>query len=38
MANTVQQYKDYVITSFVKSVQPNVVESARGCFIRDDSG
>ena len=38
MANTVQQYKDYVITSFVKSVQPIVVESARGCIIRDVSG
>src|SRR5215831_4887663 len=38
MANTVQQYKDHVITSFVKSVQPIVVESAQGCIIRDVSG
>ncbi|HEX8799187.1 MAG TPA: hypothetical protein VF772_11265, partial [Terriglobales bacterium] len=38
MANTVQQYKDYVITSFVKSVQPVVVKSAQGSIIRDVSG
>jgi len=38
MSNTVQQYKDHVITSFVKSVQPIVVESAQGCIIRDVSG
>src|SRR5215831_7301260 len=38
MANTVQQYKDFVITSFVRSVQPIVVESAQGCVIRDVSG
>jgi 4-aminobutyrate aminotransferase len=38
MSNTVQQYKDHVITSFVKSVQPIVVESAQGCVIRDVSG
>ena len=38
MANTVQQYKDHVITSFVKSVQPIVVERAQGCIMRDVSG
>src|SRR6516164_2265335 len=38
MSKTVQQYKDHVITSFVKSVQPVVVESAQGCIIRDVSG
>lgn len=38
MSDTVQQYKDYVITSFVKSVQPVVVESASGCILRDVSG
>jgi 4-aminobutyrate aminotransferase / (S)-3-amino-2-methylpropionate transaminase / 5-aminovalerate transaminase len=38
MSDTVQQYKDYVITGFVKAVQPVVVESAQGCVIRDASG
>ena len=38
MSDTVQQYKDYVITSFMKAVQPVVVESAEGCIIRDASG
>jgi len=38
MSDTLQQYKDYVITSFVKAVQPVVVESAQGCIIRDASG
>src|SRR6516162_2239423 len=38
MSKTVQHYKDHVITSFVKSVQPVVVDSAQGCIIRDVSG
>ena len=38
MANTIRQYNDHVITSFVKSMQPIVVESAQGCTIRDVSG
>lgn len=38
MSDTVQQYKDYLITSFVTAVQPVVVESAQGCVIRDASG
>ena len=38
MSDTVQQYKDYVITSFMKAVQPVVVDSAEGCIIRDASG
>ncbi len=38
MSDTIQQYKDYVITSFVKAVQPVVVESAAGCIIHDVSG
>ena len=38
MSDTVQQYKNYVITSFMKAVQPVVVESAEGCVIRDASG
>jgi 4-aminobutyrate aminotransferase / (S)-3-amino-2-methylpropionate transaminase / 5-aminovalerate transaminase len=38
MSDTIQRYKDYVITSFMKAVQPVVVESAEGCVIRDASG
>ena len=38
MSDTIQQYKDYVITSFMKAVQPVVVESAEGCVIRDATG
>ena len=38
MSDTVQQYKDSLITSFTKAVQPVVVESGRGCVIRDASG
>ena len=38
MTNTIQQYKDFVITSFMKAVQPVVVASAEGCVIHDASG
>ena len=38
MTNTLQQYKDFVITSFMKAVQPVVVASAAGCIIHDASG
>jgi 4-aminobutyrate aminotransferase / (S)-3-amino-2-methylpropionate transaminase / 5-aminovalerate transaminase len=38
MNDTIQQYNDYVITSFMKAVQPVVVASAEGCIIRDASG
>ena len=38
MSDTIQQYKDYVITSFMKAVQPVVVASAEGCVIHDASG
>ena len=38
MSDTIQQYQDYVITSFMKAVQPVVVASADGCVIRDVSG
>lgn len=30
MKDTVQKYRDYVITSFTKGVQPIVVEKAAG--------
>ena len=38
MSDTIRKYQDYVITSFVKAVQPIVVESASGATIRDASG
>jgi len=38
MSDTIQQYKDFVITGFVKAVQPVVVASAEGCVIHDASG
>ncbi|HZD31463.1 MAG TPA: aspartate aminotransferase family protein [Candidatus Angelobacter sp.] len=38
MSDTIQQYKDFVITSFMKAVQPVVVASADGCIIHDASG
>jgi len=38
MSDTIRQYKDYVITSFMKAVQPVVVASAEGAVIHDASG
>ncbi len=38
MSNTIQKYTDYVITSFMKSVQPVVVERASGATITDVNG
>lgn len=38
MSDTMQKYRDYVITSFVKSVQPVVIERASGATIADTSG
>src|SRR3990170_6917173 len=38
MKDTVQKYRDYVITSFTKGVQPIVVEKACGTVITDVSG
>jgi 4-aminobutyrate aminotransferase len=38
MSDTIQQYKDFLITGFVKSVQPVVAASAEGCIIHDASG
>jgi len=35
MTDTIQQYKDFLITGFVKSVQPVVVAGAEGCIIHD---
>src|SRR6516165_4612301 len=38
MTDTIQQYKDFLITGFVKSVQPVVVAGANGAVIHDASG
>ncbi len=38
MSDTVQQYKDYVMTGFLKSVSPLVVDHASGCTITDVNG
>ncbi len=38
MTDTIEQYIDFVITGFVKAVQPVVVASAEGCIIHDASG
>jgi len=38
MSDTVQQYKDYVITSFMKLVIPVVVDHASGCTVTDING
>jgi 4-aminobutyrate aminotransferase / (S)-3-amino-2-methylpropionate transaminase / 5-aminovalerate transaminase len=38
VSDTIQQYKDFVITGFVKAVQPVVVASAEGAVIHDASG
>ncbi|ABF40534.1 aminotransferase [Candidatus Koribacter versatilis Ellin345] len=38
MSDTIRKYQEYVITSFVKAVQPVVIESASGAIIKDISG
>lgn len=38
MFNTIQQYKDYVMTGFLKSVAPIVVDHAKDCTITDVNG
>ena len=38
MADTIQKYKDYVMTGFVKSVVPIVIDHASGAVITDVSG
>jgi hypothetical protein len=37
MTDTVRQYKDYAITSLMKTVEPVVVATADGCTIRSPS-
>jgi 4-aminobutyrate aminotransferase/(S)-3-amino-2-methylpropionate transaminase len=38
MSDTIQKYKDYVMTGFMKSVAPIVIERAAGCSVWDDTG
>lgn len=38
MSDTIQKYKDYVMTGFMKSVVPIVVEKASGAIVTDDQG
>jgi len=38
MSDTIQKYRDYVITSFMKSVVPIVVDRASGAVITDING
>ena len=38
MSNTIQKYKDYVMTGFMKSVVPLVVDHASGAVITDVNG
>jgi len=38
MSNTIQKYKDYVMTGFLKSVAPIVVDHAQGAVVTDVNG
>ena len=38
MSNTIQKYKDYVMTGFMKSVAPIVIDHASGVNVTDDNG
>ncbi|MBN1569537.1 MAG: aspartate aminotransferase family protein [Acidobacteria bacterium] len=38
VSDTIQKYRDYVITDFVKSVAPIVISSGTGAVVRDISG
>lgn len=38
MSDTIQQYKDYVMTGFMKAVVPIVVDHASGCIVTDIHG
>lgn len=38
MSDTIQQYKDYLITGFMKSVVPIVIDHASGCTVTDVKG
>ncbi|MGH9468823.1 MAG: aminotransferase class III-fold pyridoxal phosphate-dependent enzyme, partial [Terriglobia bacterium] len=38
MKNTLEKYREYVITSFSKGFQPIAVETARGAVVTDSAG
>jgi 4-aminobutyrate aminotransferase len=38
MSNTIQKYKDYVMTGFLKSVTPIVIDRANGAVVTDVNG
>ena len=38
MADTIQKYRDYVMTGFMKSVVPIVIDKASGATVTDISG
>src|SRR5664279_4663941 len=38
MTDTMEKYRDYVITSFTKGIQPIVVEQAHGAVVTDSTG
>lgn len=38
MSDTIQKYKDYVMTGFVKAVAPIVIDRASGTSVWDDAG
>jgi len=38
MSNTIQKYKDYVMTGFLKSVAPVVIDRASGVKVWDENG
>jgi len=38
MSNTIQKYKDYVMTGFLKSVAPIVIDRANGAVVTDVNG
>jgi 4-aminobutyrate aminotransferase/(S)-3-amino-2-methylpropionate transaminase len=38
MSDTIQKYKDYVMTGFMKSVVPIVVDKASGAVVTDENG
>jgi 4-aminobutyrate aminotransferase / (S)-3-amino-2-methylpropionate transaminase / 5-aminovalerate transaminase len=38
MPDTIQKYKDYVMTGFLKSVAPIIIDHASGCTVTDVNG
>ena len=38
MSNTIQKYKDYIMTGFLKSVAPIVIDHANGAVVTDVNG